>query len=161
MKTLTLVRHAKSSWEYQVDDKDRPLNERGVRDAHLVSSHLAESPFIVDAVFSSYANRAMHTCAIFLRNLDIPFTKLTITKELYDFSGQAVFDFLRNLDDSYEKVMIFGHNHAFTHLATTMGDQYFDNLPTSVLVTINFSIDSWANIEKGTTVNIMVPKQLK
>lgn len=161
MKTLTLVRHAKSSWEYQVEDKDRPLNQRGINDAHLLSLHLAESPFIVDAVFSSYANRALHTCTIFLRNLNIPFAKLTITKDLYDFSGQAVFDFLRSLDDSYEKVMIFGHNHAFTHLVNTFGDQYIDNLPTSGLATINFSVDRWSAIEKGTTVNMIVPKQLK
>jgi phosphohistidine phosphatase len=161
MKTITFIRHAKSSWDYQVGDKDRPLNQRGINDAHLVSAYLAEKPFVVDAVFSSYANRAMHTCAIFMRRLQIPFSKLTITLELYDFSGETALLFLKNLDDELERVLVLGHNHAFTHLTNTLGNKSIANLPTSGVVTITFPIDHWKEISKGTTVNSIFPKQLK
>ena len=161
MKTLTFIRHAKSSWEYQAGDKDRPLNQRGINDAHLVSTNLSKEPFLVDAVFSSYANRAMHTCAIFMRNLEIPFSKLTITPQLYDFSGETVLNFIKNLDNTHKSVAIFGHNHAFTYLANSLGDRFLDNLPTSGVVTITFPVENWKQILKGTTVDIMVPKQFK
>lgn len=161
MKTLTLIRHAKSSWDYQVGDKDRPLNQRGITDAHLVSSHLAKNPFFADAVFSSYANRALHTCTIFMRNLDISFSKLSVTPQLYDFSGDTVLPFIKGIDDSHEKVVIFGHNHAFTHLANILGDHFIDNLPTSGVVTLTFPVTRWKEITKGTTVNTVFPKQLK
>ncbi|WP_340198884.1 SixA phosphatase family protein [Ascidiimonas sp. W6] len=161
MKTLTLIRHAKSSWDYQVVDKDRPLNQRGIDDAHLVSSHLANKPFLADAVFSSYANRAMHTCAIFMRNLNIHFSTLEISPKLYDFSGESVHTFIKNLNDNYEKVIIFGHNHAFTHLTNILGDKFIDNLPTSGLVTISFPVNSWREISQGSTINMIFPKQFK
>ena len=67
MKTLILVRHGKSSWEYSVDDKDRPLKERGVNDGHLISEEFkSQNASTIDAAFSSPANRALHTGMIFL-----------------------------------------------------------------------------------------------
>ena len=79
MKKLTLIRHGKSSWNYDVSDRDRPLLERGINDAYLVASALKEP--VVDAVFSSPANRALHTCNIFLRVLNI--LQLYIFDNLY------------------------------------------------------------------------------
>ena len=86
MKQLTIVRHAKSSWNYQVSDKDRPLLERGINDALLVAQSIKD--FIQpDAVFSSPAIRALHTCMIFMRSLHIKDSKLCITEKLYDFNA--------------------------------------------------------------------------
>ena len=70
-KELILVRHAKSSWEYDVDDADRPLKQRGVRDAHRVSEAVAQKLPDVQAVYSSHANRALHTCIIFLWKISL------------------------------------------------------------------------------------------
>lgn len=161
MKNLIFVRHGKSSWEYSVNDKDRPLLQRGINDGHLVVDAFKQKDINIDAIFSSPANRAMHTCLIFLRQLNFPYNQFKITNELYDFSGDYVLQFVKNLDDSLETVMIFGHNHAFTHLSNTMGSSYIDNVPTSGLVHLTFKTDSWKHIEKGTTTNTIFPKYLK
>ncbi|MEO9893782.1 histidine phosphatase family protein [Aurantibacter sp.] len=161
MKKLILVRHGKSSWAYSVSDRDRPLSERGINDAILVSDKVAENAIEIDAIFSSPANRALHTCTIFLRQLYLPLSKLEIRNELYDFSGNEVLNVVKNLNDNLNSVMIFGHNHAFTHIANSLGNNYIDNVPTSGLVDLNFEVESWSEITKGTTQRLIFPKQLR
>ena len=161
MKNLILVRHGKSSWEYSLNDKDRPLLQRGINDGHLVVGAFKQKNVNVDAIFASPANRAMHTCLIFLRQLHFPYSQFEITNELYDFSGDYVLEFVKNLDDSLDTVMIFGHNHAFTHLANALGNIYIDNVPTSGLVHLTFDTNNWRTLEKGTTINTIFPKHLK
>lgn len=161
MKTIILVRHGKSSWEYAVNDKDRPLQERGISDAQLVSHSFKAQNVELDAVFSSPANRALHTCMIFLRQLDFPLENFRVANELYDFSGEHVLDFMKNLDNDLQTVAIFGHNHAFTHLANSLGNTYLDNVPTSGLVHLNFEVDQWNLITSGVTKQTIFPKELK
>lgn len=161
MKKLILVRHGKSSWEYSVSDRDRPLSERGINDALLVSGQVLTQNIQIDGIFSSPANRALHTCTIFLRQLDFPFEKFHLANALYDFSGDDVIRFLQNLNNSLNTVMIFGHNHAFTHIANSLGNTYIENLPTSGLVELEFNIDDWSKISKGTTTQTIFPKQLR
>ena len=140
MKKLVLVRHAKSSWKYDVTDAERPLKKRGLRDAALVSKSFKNELFRPEIIFSSPANRALTTCKIFIKNLNLDDHLLHIQDELYDFGGQNVIDFITQIDDSYKNVMIFGHNHAFTSICNIFGDQFIDNLPTSGLVVINFDV---------------------
>lgn len=81
MKTIYIVRHAKSSWAYEgVEDIDRPLKERGINDAHLVSKLLAKKIEKPDVFISSVANRALHTSVIFCRNFNYPLSNLQIKK---------------------------------------------------------------------------------
>lgn len=161
MKVLLLVRHGKSSWEYPVSDIDRPLQERGINDALLVSNKFNLENIEIDAVFSSPANRALHTCMIFLRQLDFPFDKFQVVNELYDFSGDDVLQCIEDLDNNLHTVMIFGHNHAFTHIVNSLGNTYIDNVPTCGLVHLKFDISSWKSIAKGTTEQTIFPKQLR
>ena len=161
MKNITVIRHAKSSWEYDVSDKERPLKKRGLKDAELVSNAFKNKMINPDAVFSSPANRALSTCHIFLKNLEISIDKLKIEENLYDFGGQQVMSFLKNLDEDYKNVMIFGHNHAFTSICNIFGDKFIDNLPTSGLVMIAFETEAWKDIEFGTTKMTLFPRDLK
>lgn len=161
MKTLIIVRHGKSSWEYSVSDKDRPLLQRGIFDAISVADVLNEQELSIDAIFSSPANRALHTAMIFLRQLYCPSDKFKVVNELYDFTGNTVLQFIKQLKDRLDTVVIFGHNHAFTHIANSLGNSYIDNVPTSGLVQLNFDVDSWASIEKGITKQTIFPKQLR
>jgi len=161
MRTIILVRHGKSSWDYEVSDKDRPLKERGINDAHIVARNFKTKDLQIDFAYSSPANRALHTSMIFLRNLEFDLDNFQITEALYDFSGQSVRDFVKSFDNKMGTVMIFGHNYAFTNLANTWGDQYIENVPTSGLVQIKFDTDEWSKISKGTTEKIIFPKQLK
>ncbi|MBR9845701.1 MAG: histidine phosphatase family protein [Algicola sp.] len=161
MRQLVLIRHAKSSWKYDVTDAERPLKKRGLRDAALVSKSFKKEGFLPDIIFSSHANRALSTCKIFVENLHLDEKMIHITEELYDFGGQNVMNFIKNIDNSYEKVMIFGHNHAFTSICNIFGDQFIDNLPTSGLVVINFDVTSWQDVKKGITKLTIFPRDLK
>ncbi len=161
MKTLILVRHAKSSWEYSVDDKDRPLKRRGIDDAHLVSKAFKRENIKPDFTFSSPANRALHTSMIFVRNLDLSMDYFRVSNNLYDFLGNSVHEFISELDDALNTVMIFGHNNALTNIVNTIGNSYIDNVPTSGLVQINFNDNNWASVKNGVTVKTIFPKQFK
>lgn len=161
MKTLILVRHGKSSWEYSVGDKDRPLLPRGITDAILVANNFNEQDIPIDATFSSPAIRALHTSMIYVRQLYFSLDKFQVVNELYDFSGEYLMQFIKSLDDDLNTVMIFGHNHAFTHIANSLGNSYIENVPTSGLVHLEFDIDQWLSVEKGVTKQTIFPKQLK
>lgn len=161
MKNLLLMRHGKSSWEFNVADQDRPLLQRGIVDAHLVGAALAAKNLSIDKVYSSPANRALHTAMICLRELNYPLKNCEVVSDLYDFSGEKVIDFIRNVDDKLGAILIFGHNHAFTYIANAMGDKHVDNVPTSGFVQIQFKESSWSSIIKGSTKQTIFPKELK
>ncbi|WP_405383198.1 SixA phosphatase family protein [Maribacter sp. LLG6340-A2] len=161
MKNLLLMRHGKSSWELNVGDQDRPLGQRGITDAHLVGKELAKQNLQIDHVYSSPANRALHTCMISLGELGYPLQDCSIESNLYDFSGEKVINVIRHLDNNLNTVMIFGHNHAFTYIANLFGDKHLENVPTSGFVHIQFKESSWAEITQGSTIQTIFPKQLK
>lgn len=155
------MRHGKSSWELKVSDEDRALLQRGITDAKLVGEELSSKGLEIDFTFSSPANRALHTAMICLRQLRFPLDRFKVIPELYDFSGNHVIDFVRSLSNDLNTVLIFGHNHAFTHIANSLGSQYIENVPTSGFVHLKFQDKTWAAIEKGTTVQTIFPKHLK
>tara|TARA_B100000809_G_C14784700_1_gene404269 strand:- start:47 stop:532 length:486 start_codon:yes stop_codon:yes gene_type:complete len=161
MKTLVLIRHGKSSWDHNVGDKKRPLKKRGNLDANLVSLAFKNSGLELNKVYSSPANRALSTCKIFINNLNIDNDKVAIEEDLYDFGGESVIKFLKNLNKDYQNVMIFGHNHAFTSICNIFGNSFIDNLPTSGLVVIDFDTYSWSDINKGNTRFTIFPRDLK
>ena len=156
-----MMRHGKSSWDYEVSDKDRPLMEKGIDDAYRVAKEYREKNHEIDFAFSSPANRALHTCMIFLRNQQFGLDKLRVTEALYDFSGSSVERFVGQLDNAWDTVAIFGHNYAFTSLANAWGDQYIENVPTAGLVHLRFNVEDWSKISKGVTEQTIFPKYIK
>lgn len=161
MKNLYIVRHAKSSWEYDVSDHERPLKKRGLNDANLVSNYLKGKINKPDLIISSDANRAKTTAEIFISNLGISEAILELNHELYDFSGFKLTNVIKECDDSVDTLMIFGHNYALTHFVNEIGDKYIDNVSTSGFTHIQFDIDSWRDLKKGKTVLTVFPKDLK
>lgn len=161
MKEVILIRHGKSSWDYQgVLDKDRPLSRRGIKDAGIVSEYMSQRIEEPDVICSSTANRALHTAMIFMRGLKIDPAKVKIEDELYSFSGETVMEFIKNLDENYDSVMIFGHNPGFTSISNIFGNKPIDNLPTSGVVQIKFEVSNWKQIKKGLTEIVVFPKLL-
>lgn len=154
------MRHGKSSWDYEVSDKDRPLQERGINDAHKVAKKYKTIGPRIDFAFSSPANRALHTCMIFLRNQQFDFENFRVNEALYDFSGSSVEKFVQQMDNAWDTVAIFGHNYAFTSLANAWGDQYIENVPTSGLVHLKFNVKDWSKISKGVTEQMIFPKHI-
>jgi phosphohistidine phosphatase len=161
MKKITLIRHGKSSWKHDVSDRERPLLQRGVDDSKLVVNELVRRNFNCSNIYSSPANRALTTCEIFVETLKINKNDISIIENLYDFDGRNVIEFIKNLPNTIDDVMIFGHNHAFTSISNIFGDVFIDNLPTSGLVKLNFEINNWKDLEKGTTEFVIIPKELR
>lgn len=161
MKEIVLVRHGKSSWEFDVTDRNRPLKLRGVTDAKLVAAAYIKKKDIPDIIFSSPANRALSTCKIFSSILGFSESSIQVVDALYDFGGNNVINFIKKLPNDYNNVMIFGHNHAFTSISNIFGDLFIDNLPTSGLVKLKFDINEWKDLKTGRTEFIIIPKDFK
>lgn len=161
MRKLILVRHAKSSWKHNVIDHERPLNERGFKDANLVSISLKERSLNIDLVLSSDAMRAKTTANIFISNLNIDRSIVHLNHELYDFSGTNLIEVIKACDDSVNTLMLFGHNHAITAFVNTYGNSYIDNVPTSGVVVIEFDIINWKKLNNGNTIQTLFPRDLK
>lgn len=134
--------------------------ERGIKDVNKVAKEFLSSSIHIDAAYSSPANRALHTAMIFLRTINFPHTQFEVSNELYDFSGEDVYRFLKGLNNDQDTVIIFGHNEAFTHIANSLGNMYIDNVPTSGLVQLKFDTNEWSALTKGITVQTLFPKQL-
>jgi len=161
MKTLYLIRHAKSSWEFDVPDHKRPLNHRGLNDAEMIGDHLKTLIKPIDKVISSPAIRAHKTAKIISKLLDIDVDRISLDQDLYDFNGDKAMEVIKNTDDSITTLMVFGHNHAFTFLANKLGDISIDNLPTTGVVCIEFETENWENVEVGKNVLTVFPKLLR
>lgn len=161
MKQIILIRHGKSSWKHDVIDHDRPLKARAVNDIKRVANQFFNKSAIPKIIFTSSAKRALNTCEIFINSLNISKNKFIVKDELYDFEGLNVINFIKNLPNEYDAVMIFGHNHAFTSISNIFGDTFIDNLPTSGLVKLNIDINNWKDLKKGTTEFVIIPKELK
>ena len=98
-RILVFIRHGKSSWKYPVDDKIRPLKKRGISDITLIANQFLKLKIKPDLVVSSPAKRALDTCRIFMKTLDISEQMLQINPLLYDFEGNKTLNFIKNLNN--------------------------------------------------------------
>lgn len=161
MKTLYLIRHAKSSWEFDLEDHQRPLNDRGLDDAPKMGAHVREKITIPQRIVSSDAIRAKTTALLYLKALGIPEEQLELSNELYDFNGTGLDNFIRSCDDSIDRLMVFGHNNALTYWVNQYGDKAIDNVSTAAFTQIDFDVSSWKDVDQGKTKLYVKPKQLK
>jgi len=159
MKTLILVRHAKSSWEHHFIDHERPLSLRGFKNAEMISNEL-KSQINPDLIVSSEAVRAKTTAEIFIKNLNFNFKKFNLNDDLYDFSGDSLIRVIKNCNDTVDELMIFGHNNAITNFVNSYGDISIDNVPTCGVTIISFEIDRWKDLKRGRTIKTLFPRDL-
>jgi phosphohistidine phosphatase len=161
MKNLILIRHAKSSWDAPLIDKDRPLSARGIQDAHLVA---AEAERILPKsyiVWSSTAQRARNTAYIFAENLSIPIDTISFRDDLYTFDEKVLEKIIKSCDNQFDNLILFGHNDAITNFVNTFGNRAVENVPTAGVVSISFDENDWNNIRKGKTDIVLFPRELK
>jgi len=146
-KLLYLVRHAKSSWsDPSLSDRDRPLNKRGRRSAPDMGRRLAAQDHLPDLIISSPAKRAYSTARKIARELGYDQSEIMKDESLY-FSGTGgMLEFLENLDDGYQKVMIVGHNPAMTTLLNILSGSSIDNMPTCAVAVIDYPMASWSEL---------------
>lgn len=161
MKNLILIRHAKSSWEHDVIDHERPLKDRGITDANMISDELNNYDFRIDKVLISDAVRTKLTAEIFQKTLRFNPEICSHIHDLYDFSGELLTKVIKNCDKSVGNLMVFGHNYAITNFVNRYGDNYFENVPTSGLVWLEFNTKYWNDLNKGKTKLHLFPKDFK
>lgn len=161
MKKLILIRHAKSNWDSPSIDKMRPLANRGVEDAHLVSSNISNYLPKKSIIWCSTAKRTKDTATIFLQNMIYPLESIIYKEELYTFDECELTKVIKTCNNSYDCVIIFGHNGAITDFVNKFGDTFIENVSTSGFVSMDFDTDTWENISKGHTKKVVFPRDLK
>src|SRR5690554_3737325 len=161
MKTLYMARHAKSSWKHNVDDHKRPLKKRGENDGLLVSNKASSEIQAPQKIISSDATRALSTAQFFKKAWNIEDENFETDHALYDFSGQDVIRVIKSLDNGLDRVMIVGHNHAFTSVVNMLGNRYIENVPTCGFIVLEFDENNWSDITTGRTVKTIFPRDLK
>ncbi|MDF1551520.1 MAG: histidine phosphatase family protein [Deferrisomatales bacterium] len=145
MKRLVLVRHAKSSWKNPGQaDFDRPLNQRGKRDAPVMAGRLAAQGIAPNRIVSSPARRARKTAKAIAAALDYPADEIELEEELYEAGVATLLHLVRCLDDADREVLLVGHNPGFTDLCNLLTGAAIANLPTCATATVEFDLASWA-----------------
>lgn len=148
MKTLVLIRHAKSSWKGEgLTDFERPLNERGQRDAPEMASRLKARGLKIDGFVSSPAIRAKKTAKLFMEILDGNDTELTLIPELYDASLLSFKKVVENISDTLDTVALFAHNPAITDYVNSLGTTPVDDMPTCAVYAVKINGESWIDIQ--------------
>lgn len=160
MKTLLLVRHAKSDWgDPGLADHDRPLNDRGEHDAPAMGKRLADRGVAVDLVVSSTALRARTTAALIAEALDVPADRLTEEGRLYAASARMILAVASELPDDVEVAAIVGHNPGMSDAVGELTGTWTD-LPTCAIATCRVDVDRWSELVEGTgeVLRIDTPK---
>jgi len=161
MKTLFLIRHAKSSWgDTALPDKDRPLNDRGRRDAPKIGERLAKRDVKPDLILSSPAMRALKTAEIIAKKLDYRRKDIVVDDRLYAVGADDLLDVIHKLGDKLERVMLFGHNPELTELAHRLSSK-ITHMPTCAVAEFTFDAQSWSRIGevKPAKVTLDYPKK--
>jgi phosphohistidine phosphatase len=151
MKTLYLMRHAKSSWDdpFQ-DDFDRPLNKRGRRDAPRMGKRLKERDLHLHFLLSSPAERALSTCLIVAESIGYPVRDVHTDQRLYHADEDQLLSIVRALNDAKDNVMLFAHNPGLTDFANRLsGKLVTDNIPTCGVVALRIPVPSWKQLNWG------------
>ncbi len=162
MKQLIIMRHAKSSWsDPTLEDFDRPLNKRGLRDAPEMAKRLVSHGLQPDLVISSPARRAVATAHAVAPALGIKLNDIAMEPGIYEAHTRELQAIVEALDDAHDTVLMFGHNPGFTRLAEVLGDTDIGNLPTAGYVWLSFDVDSWTDVAAGTgtVVRLDFPKR--
>ena len=161
MKTLTLIRHAKSSWENDsLRDFDRPLNDRGKHDAPMMAKRLSQKGLMPDIMLSSPAKRAKKTALIMADIIGYDTDEILFDDRLYLAGIAELIYFILEHNNGADHIMMFGHNPGITEFSNFLAACDIVNVPTCGIITIQFDMDSWETIEstKGNLVSFDYPK---
>jgi phosphohistidine phosphatase len=162
MKTLLLLRHAKSSWKHpELADHDRPLNKRGKRTAPLIGALLQDEDLIPDLILCSSAVRA-HTTALLVVKACAYAGEIKQTRKLYLAEPQTYVEVLRQVAEKHARVLVVGHNPGLEALIEALTGEAMA-MPTAALVQVELSLKRWSDLDADTDcklVNVWRPKDL-
>jgi phosphohistidine phosphatase len=144
-----------------LNDVERPLSKRGIHNAHLISSKIQDLLPKTFIIWSSKAKRTKETAMIFSQNLLFNYENIIIKDELYTFEGKKLEEIIKKCKNTYDNLILFGHNEAITKFVNKFGDLFIMNVPTSGVVSMQFDIDDWSKLKKGKTIDTIFPSHYK
>ncbi len=150
MKSLLLIRHAKSSWkDPSLTDLQRPLKKRGIRNARDMAQRLAKLDHGVERVFSSPAKRTLETLELMEEATGFGAGRVEVVAELYSFDYDDVMITLRKIDDRWQSIAVVGHNPAITDLVNFLALEHIANIPTCGVALLRLDIKRWRDLKAG------------
>ncbi|WP_045689976.1 SixA phosphatase family protein [Hymenobacter sp. AT01-02] len=150
MKTLYLMRHAKSSWDFDdLDDHQRPLNDRGRDDAPRMGQALAKRDIQLNLLLTSPAVRALSTAALVAKEIDYPHEKIQVVESIYEATVLDLLQVVRQCPDEADSVLLVGHNNTLTDFANLLSPSSIPDMPTASIVCIKFSCAHWAEVDQA------------
>ena len=160
MKKLTIIRHAKSDWSFDVPDMERTNSKRGKNDVKIMAELIDTVDCFPQIIYSSPSKRTVQTYEFFLKYSTV-FKNIEFQEsdQLYDFSGYNVLEFIRNIDDAYSSVMLFSHNNSCSFLTAELGGEY-KHVPTCGIIIFDFDVSLWSQISNG-KLNHYFPKSYR
>jgi len=151
MRTLLVIRHAKSSWDsINTPDIERPLNDRGKRDAPAMAKKVLKAGIGIDRFVSSPARRARHTAELFAREFKVKESDIVILNELYHAQPAAFHQVISGLDDEDRTVAIFSHNPGITTFVNSLSSVRLDNMPTCAVFAVKSDSPKWSEFFHAT-----------
>ncbi len=160
MKTLILIRHAKSDWsDFSARDFDRELNERGKRDAPVMGQRLAARDIQPDAFVVSTACRAQETARLMTPALGFSIADIQWKDELYLASPSTMKSVIRQTADHVQTLALLAHNPGITELACQLAGTDISNMPTCGIITFELPVDRWAELNHARLIDFDYPKK--
>jgi phosphohistidine phosphatase len=163
MKTLYLVRHAKSAWDDpMIPDEKRPLMDVGIDRANKIIRHLKAKLILPDLMITSQTIRTRETARLFALGLGYPVEKIKIERLIYDDFFNKILEMICSTPDEVDSLMVFGHNPSMTQITNMFIRPGIDLMPTTGVSCMKFDTDSWETIRTARVADsfIVVPKML-
>ncbi|MBS1496636.1 MAG: histidine phosphatase family protein [Bacteroidetes bacterium] len=151
MKSLFIIRHAKSNWaDFGKTDFERELNERGKKDAPEMAKRLIEKKIVIDTFVSSPAIRAKNTCQAFCKAYHTNTDNIIFFDSLYHATVEDFYSVLSSLNKIHNRVAVFSHNPGITSFVNTLiKEVHIDNMPTCAVFAVNINTDGWSNLRQA------------
>lgn len=143
MKTLLIIRHAKAENAFTLNDFERPLNERGRKDAPVMAQRLIEKQIAIDAFISSPAKRAKSTAAFFCETMGGTENDLLLISALYHAPPEIFYEVINAADDTFDTIAVFAHNPGITYFVNELTNVQIDNMPTCAVFAVSTAITHW------------------
>lgn len=148
MKSLVLIRHAKSSWSNPLlDDFDRPLNKRGIKNAPFMAKMLRKKELKPDLIISSPSIRTKDTLDFFIKEFDYK-KEIIFEKSIYEAPFENLLKVIKNIDDKHKTIFLFGHNPGLNDLTGFLLGEFKENIPTCGVLKIDFDTSKWEDIKE-------------
>lgn len=150
MKTLLVVRHAKSSWDrFDQPDIERPLNDRGKKDAPDMAQRLKEKGLKIDLFVASPAKRAKKTARLFAEEYKVNKDDILIREELYEPSVENFYKVATSLPDKQDVIALFSHNPGISEFVNTLTNVRIDDMPTCGIFAVSADTNKWSEFREA------------